>query len=177
MLIKPTHIPGAYIVSREPFDDERGSFARVFCKKEFEAAGLCNEITQVSLCTNHKKGTLRGLHLQKGSSAEDKLVTCVNGMVFDVCVDVRDGSPTYGQWIGETLSSEKCEALFIPKGCAHGYLSMSDNCQLMYFVTEYYNPDSADGYMYDDPVFSINWPMNGPYILSDHDLAWDYIKK
>lgn len=174
MRIEATNIPDTYLIYREPFTDERGSFVRMFCKHEFEATGLCADIAQINLSTNHKKGTLRGLHLQN-DAAEDKLVTCVNGAIFDVCVDVRKNSPTFGQWIGETLSAENGAALYVPKGCAHGYVTLQDNCQLVYFMSEFYKPNTACGFMYDEPLFSIIWPINVPYILSEQDSKWEYI--
>ena len=168
-------IPNVFIIKREPFADERGSFARLFCKKEFEAAGLCFDIAQVNLSENYKKGTLRGLHFQKGDAAEDKLVTCVTGAVFDVCVDVRENSPTFGQWFGAMLSAENGNALYIPKGCAHGFLTLQDDCRLIYFMSEFFKPETASGFRYDEPLFSIDWPIQGPYIISEQDLKWKYI--
>ncbi|MCL2717273.1 MAG: dTDP-4-dehydrorhamnose 3,5-epimerase [Lachnospiraceae bacterium] len=175
MKIEATKLSGVYIIKREPLSDERGSFERMFCKKELEAAGLCADIAQINLSLNLKKGTLRGLHSQKGEAAEDKLVTCLSGAVFDVCVDVRFGSPTFGQWVGETLTDDNGYALYVPKGCAHGYLSLTDNSQVLYFTTQFYIPDSEAGYRFDDPAFGIDWPLPAPYILSGKDKLWDLI--
>lgn len=175
MMVKETAIPGAYIITNTPFVDERGSFSRIFCKREFEAIGLSVSVAQISLSTNAMKGTLRGLHFQKNDSAEDKLIACVSGSVFDVCVDVREYSPTFGKWVGETLSSENGVAIYVPKGCAHGYLTLQDDCKLTYFVTEFYQPGEASGYMYNDPFFSIEWPIKEPYIISKQDSCWGYI--
>lgn len=175
MKITATKIAGAYLVKREPFADERGTFSRMFCRRELEAAGLCGDIAQMNLSTNRSKGTLRGLHSQAGKAAEDKLVTCVQGAVFDVCVDVREGSPTYGGWVGETLSAENGVGLYVPKGCAHGYLTLSDNAQVLYLVTEYYTPDTEVGYRFDDPAFGIVWPIMPPYIMSEKDKNWEYV--
>jgi dTDP-4-dehydrorhamnose 3,5-epimerase len=174
--IEPTKIPGAYVIWQKPFADERGSFARMFCKRELEAAGMCADIAQVNLSTNHKKGTLRGLHYQLGDAAEDKLVTCVSGAIFDVCVDVREGSPTFGQWFGETLSAENGAALYVPKGCAHGYLSLTDASGVLYFTTQFYTPGAESGYRYDDPAFGIEWPLPGPYVISEKDYNWNFIQ-
>ncbi|MCW2278811.1 dTDP-4-dehydrorhamnose 3,5-epimerase [Heliophilum fasciatum] len=175
MNITATKIAGVYIVKREPFSDERGTFSRMFCRRELEAVGLCGEIAQMNLSTNRKKGTLRGLHSQSGNAAEDKLVTCVQGAIFDVCVDVRKDSPTYLQWVGETLSEENGIALYVPKGCAHGYLTLTDNAQVLYLVTQYYMPNTEVGYRYDDPAFGITWPIVPPYIMSEKDKSWGYI--
>ncbi|TCL36124.1 dTDP-4-dehydrorhamnose 3,5-epimerase [Anaerospora hongkongensis] len=175
MNIIATKISGVYVVKREPFADERGTFSRMFCRRELEAAGLCGDIAQINLSTNRNKGTLRGLHSQSGNASEDKLVTCVQGAIFDVCVDVRKESPTYGEWVGETLSAENGVGLYIPKGCAHGYVSLTDDTQVLYFTTQFYQPNTEEGYRFDDPAFGIEWPISGPYILSEKDKAWAYI--
>ncbi|WP_094606111.1 dTDP-4-dehydrorhamnose 3,5-epimerase [Sporomusa silvacetica DSM 10669] len=176
MNITLTKISGVYIVKREPFSDERGTFSRMFCRRELEAAGLCGEIAQMNLSTNRKKGTLRGLHSQSGNAAEDKLVTCVQGAIFDVCVDVRKDSPTYLQWVGETLSEENGFGLYVPKGCAHGYLTLTDDTQVLYLVTQYYTPNTEVGYRFDDPAFGITWPIVAPYIMSEKDKSWEYYR-
>jgi dTDP-4-dehydrorhamnose 3,5-epimerase len=149
----------------------------MFCRRELEAAGLDAEIAQANLSLNRAKGTLRGLHIQKGADAEDKLVACVCGAIYDVCVDVREESPTYGRWVGETLSDENGLALYVPKGCAHGYLSLADASQVLYFTTQYYNPEAETGFRYDDPAFGIQWPLGGPYLMSGKDRAWPYIQR
>jgi dTDP-4-dehydrorhamnose 3,5-epimerase len=158
-----------------PICDERGSFARVFCKQELEAAGLCADIAQVNLSENHARGTLRGLHTQKGADAEDKLVGCFSGAIFDVCVDVREDSPTYTQWVGVELSSENGVMLYVPKGCAHGYLTLTDDASVLYFVTQYYTPGAETGYRWDDPAFGISWPLPPPFVMSEKDKDWGYI--
>lgn len=175
MIIEPADPPGVYLIKREPFADERGLFARVFCRRELEAAGLCGEIAQINLSTNIRKGTLRGLHSQQGSDAEDKIVTCAAGAVFDVCVDVREGSATFGRWFGETLSAENGHALYVPKGFAHGYLTLSDNSHVLYFVTQFYKPGAEKGYRFDDPAFGIVWPLQPPFIMSGKDRNWEYL--
>jgi len=177
MRIHKTRIPGAHLIEREPFTDERGSFARMFCKRELEEAGLCADIAQVNLSTNYKKGALRGLHTQKGDYAEDKIVTCFKGSIYDVCVDLRNGSPTYLEWVGETLSVENGLALYIPKGCAHGYLSLTDDTMVLYFVTQFYASGAEAGYRFDDPAFGVAWPLPGPYIMSDKDSSWAYVSQ
>ena len=175
MIIEQTKINGAYVVKKKAFTDERGTFSRVFCKKELERAGLDGNISQANLSTNLKKGTLRGLHSQKKAFAEDKLVMCMRGAIFDVCVDVRENSPTYLQWIGEILSEDNEVSLYIPKGCAHGYLTLTDDTQVLYFVSQFYAPQSEIGYRYDDPKFGIDWPLSSPYIISDKDKGWDLL--
>jgi len=174
MEINETSLPGVYIIKRKPFIDERGSFYRMFCRRELEAVGLCGEIAQVNLSVNKWKGTLRGLHSQKEAHAEDKIVTCINGEIYDVCVDVRKGSSSYGQYHGETLTAENGLSLYIPKGFAHGYLSLTDNTSTLYFTTQYYQPGAEVGYKYNDPRFGIKWPLKPPYIISDkdNDVKW-----
>jgi len=175
MEIKQSPLSGVYTIKRMPFEDERGSFSRMFCRREFEIMGLCGEIAQANLSSNKRKGTLRGLHAQKGEHAEDKIVTCVSGEIFDVCVDVREGSPTFGQYYGEVLSETNGLSLFVPKGFAHGFLTLKDNVNVIYFVTQYYNSDAETGYHYKDPLFKIRWPLSEPYIISDKDMSWEYL--
>jgi len=175
MIIEPVFISGVYLLKQEPFIDERGTFSRMFCKRELQAQGLNGDIAQVNLSTNKKKGTLRGMHYQLGDDAEDKIVTCVSGSVFDVCVDVRENSPTYGKWFGETLSSENKLALYIPKGFAHGYLTLTGDAHVLYFVTQFYKPGAEKGYRFDEPLFNIEWLLPPPYIVSEKDLNWEII--
>lgn len=172
MIITETAVPGAFLIRREPFSDNRGAFARLFCRKELAAAGLCSDIAQVNLAHNHKKGTLRGLHSQEGKAAEDKLVACAWGRIYDVCVDVRKGSPAFGRYVGAVLSEENGVMLYVPKGCAHGYLTLTDDSQVLYFVTQFYEPGAEVGYRYDDPLFEIEWPLPQPYIISTKDAEW-----
>lgn len=177
MKIEPTPLSGVCLIRREPFTDARGSFARMFCKRELETAWLCSEIAQVNLSSNKKKGTLRGLHSQCGKDAEDKIVTCTAGEVFDVCVDVRKDSSTFGKWLGVKLSPENGLALYVPKGFAHGYLTLSDNAHVLYFVTQFYKSVAERGYRYDDPLFDIHWPLSPPFMVSDKDLSWPFLQR
>jgi len=175
MKIEPAAITGVYLIKREPFIDERGTFARMYCSRELQEKGLCGNIAQVNLSTNIKKGTIRGMHYQSGDDAEDKIVTCVSGAVFDVCIDVRENSPTFGKWVGETLSPENGLALYVPKGFAHGYLTLTENTHVLYFVTQFYKPGAEKGYRFDEPLFDINWPLPPPYSVSEKDLGWERI--
>jgi dTDP-4-dehydrorhamnose 3,5-epimerase len=177
MIVEATSLAGVKLIRRETIADERGSFARLFCKQELEAAGLCGELSQINLSTNEKAATLRGLHSQTGEAAEDKLVTCIAGAIFDVCVDVREGSPTLGKWFGETLSSGNGLALYVPKGFAHGYLTLTAGAQALYFVTQFYTPGAERGYRWDDPAFNIEWPLPGPFIMSGKDANWPYVEE
>ncbi|MDR1001387.1 MAG: dTDP-4-dehydrorhamnose 3,5-epimerase [Clostridiales bacterium] len=171
MKFEKTRLDGVHIITLEPFEDERGIFARMFCKRELEAAGLCGDIVQVNLSTNILKGTLRGLHCQRGEFAEDKFVTCVRGAVFDVAVDVRQNFESFGQWAGAELSAAAGNALYVPKGFAHGYLTLTDDAWVQYFVTCFYQPGSERGYRYDDPAFGIQWPGE-IRVVSEKDKSW-----
>lgn len=175
MEFEKTVIEGAYIIKRKPFEDLRGSFARLYCEREFSEAGICEGFKQINLCGNPKKGTLRGLHYQKGGKPEDKLVACTSGRIFDVCVDIREDSATYGRHIAEELSCRNGKMLYIPKGCAHGYVTLEDGSQILYLMSEFYVPGLEAGYRYDDPRIGIRWPINGSLIISDKDLSLPYM--
>ena len=179
MKITKTKIADAYIIKHDPHTDERGSFCRVFCKNELQAAGLCGDMVQANISANIKRGTLRGLHSQQSEFAEDKLVTCIRGSIFDVCADVRKDSPTYKQWVGLELSESNGYALYVPKGCAHGYLSLTDDTHVLYFVSEFYVASSEVGYKWDDPAFGIDWATHAtpPYTISDKDMSWQPISE
>ncbi|MDR1663962.1 MAG: dTDP-4-dehydrorhamnose 3,5-epimerase [Clostridiales bacterium] len=175
MVITKTKIDGVYIVERKPFKDERGWFTRIVDVAELKEAGMYADFVQINLCQSYKKGTVRGLHSQVGDAAEDKLVSCIRGAVFDVCVDVRPQSPTYGQYVGEVLSEDNNRMLYVPKGCAHGYMSITDDSMALYFVSQFYTPKAEKGYRFDDPFFNIKWPVEPPYIVSAKDLASNFI--
>jgi len=172
MIFEETFISGAFIVTRTPNFDQRGTFSRLYCEKEFKTVGIIEKFVQTNFCTNDKKGVLRGLHYQKEGYAEDKLVACVNGAIFDVCVDLRLNSPTYCKYVSCILSAENGKMLYIPKDCAHGYLTLEDNSNLIYLMSEFYAPGSACGYRYDDLRFDIKWPFIDNLIVSEKDLAW-----
>lgn len=161
---------GAFLIEPESFQDVRGSFTRIWCRSEAAAQRLNTEWAQVNLSQNHRRGTLRGLHFQYPPHQEIKLVQCISGAVFDVMVDLRQGSPTFGQWFGAELTAENQKLLYIPKGFAHGYLTLVDNAKVLYQVSHAYTPDHQGGYRYDDPKFSIQWPsVADEFILSDRD--------
>ena len=165
-----TQIEGAYLIERLPNIDKRGYFSRLYCEREFQMAGIRTKFVQMNLCENIQKGTLRGLHYQAGDKAEDKVVACTRGKIFDVCVDIRKDSQTYGKYIAYELSEENGRMLLLPKGCAHGYITMENNCQLLYMMSEFYVPELAAGYRYDDPTFAIQWPFVEELIVSEKDL-------
>lgn len=175
MNIIRTNIKDAFIIERIPFEDERGYFVRAFCKKELGDAGINAEFVQSNISSNYKKGTVRGMHAQKDGFEEEKLVGCTRGKIYDVCIDLREDSATYLQYVGVELSEENGKMLYVPKGCAHGYQTLEDDTQTLYFVTQYYAPGSEVGYRYDDPKFAIDWPIKENLIISDKDLHWKFL--
>jgi len=175
MVFEKTEIEGVVLIGRTPSRDERGYFARMYCEKEFKEAGICEKFVQTNICFNPKKGTLRGLHYQLDKQ-EDKLVSCVRGKIWDVCVDLRWDSPTYKKYVAYELSEENHRMLYVPKGCAHGYLTLEDNSQLIYMMSEFYIPGNDAGYRYDDPTFGIDWPIECALTISEKDKNLPYFK-
>jgi dTDP-4-dehydrorhamnose 3,5-epimerase len=168
MIFLETSLPGVYQIHPEEKHDERGFFARTWCEQEFREHGLSSRIAQCSISFNRKKGTLRGLHYQADPHAEEKLVRCTQGAIFDVAVDLRPASPTYKQWFGMELTAGNRRMLFIPKGCAHGFVTLEDSSEIFYQISEFYAPGSARGVRWDDSAFQIRWPMD-PEVISDRD--------
>lgn len=171
MLIGETGIAGVRVVDIEPRRDERGFFARVFCVDEFAAAGLETAFPQHSVSWNARCGTLRGMHFQNPPHAEAKVVTCLRGAIHDVVLDLRAGSPTYLRWEAFTLSAANHRRLYIPRGCAHGFLTLSDDVEVLYLISDPHVPEAARGFRHDDPAFGIVWPF-APSLVSERDLAW-----
>jgi dTDP-4-dehydrorhamnose 3,5-epimerase len=172
MKILPTKLPGVWIVDLEKHEDERGYFARSWCRREFEEHGLNPNLVQCSLSFNHKKGTLRGMHCQIAPHGETKLVRCTRGAIFDVVVDLRPASPTYKQWAAAELTSENGRALYIPEGFAHGFQTLADDAEVFYQMSEFYHPESARGIRWNDPALKIEWPFPDP-ILSARDKNYN----
>lgn len=170
MRFHQTEIGGVHRIVPEPRLDERGSFARVFCVDEFAAGGLATTVVQANTSFNRRRGTLRGLHLQTPPHGECKLVRCTRGAVFDVAVDARPGSPTFGRWVGVELSAQNGAMLFVPEGVAHGYLTLEDEAEVFYQVSRAYHPDSEAGVRWDDPAIGIRWPF-APAVISAKDRA------
>ena len=171
MKLETTAISGVVVVELEPRVDERGSFARLWCRRELETAGLYGDFVQTNVATNPRRRTLRGLHFQSAPYAEAKLVWCPRGALFDVAVDLRSDSPTYKNWFGIELAAGSGRQLYVPDGCAHGYLTLADDTELAYATTRFYEPDAAAGVRYDDPVFGIRWP-HPPEIVTERDRSW-----
>lgn len=166
-------IADAYVVELEPHGDNRGFFSRVFCKNEFVTQGMDDRVVQINNSFNQYKGTLRGLHYQLPPSQETKLVRVVRGSLWDVIVDMRQDSPTFMQWDAVTLTAEKRNMIFVPRGCAHGIITLEDNTEMLYFVSEFYDPANERGAKWDDPKFSIDWPIE-PVIISEKDKKNPY---
>jgi len=164
-------LSGALLIELEPFADERGFFARTFCARELEAAGADPRIVQTSLSWNPRRGTLRGLHWQAAPSAETKTVRCVRGRIHDVLVDVRPDSPTFRRHVAVELSAERRNAVLVPPGVAHGFLTLVDECEVHYAMSAFHDPDSARGARFDDPAFGVPWPA-AVEVISERDLGW-----
>jgi dTDP-4-dehydrorhamnose 3,5-epimerase len=164
----PTSMDGLVLVGLEKHSDSRGFFARSWCEKEFEAAGLNARLSQCNLSYNQRKGTLRGLHFQEAPYGEAKLVRVVRGKVFDVVVDLRPQSPTLGQWESFTITSDDRLSLFIPEGMAHGFQTLEDDTELLYQMSRPYAPEFARTLAWNDPSLGIAWPITPP-ILSEKD--------
>jgi dTDP-4-dehydrorhamnose 3,5-epimerase len=169
MIFRETPLAGLFLIEPEPRSDERGFFARTFCADEFRAHGLDPCVAQCSVSFNRRRGTLRGLHFQRAPHEEDRLVRCTAGAIFDVAVDLRDGSATRGRWWGITLSAAERNQLYVPKGFAHGFLTLEDDVEVAYQMSVPYTPEGAAGYRYDDPAFAIEWPFP-PVVIAQRDL-------
>jgi dTDP-4-dehydrorhamnose 3,5-epimerase len=169
MHLRPTPLPGAYVVELRPIEDERGFFARTFCAEDFAASGLVPTVAQCNLSHSRRKGTLRGLHWQDPPHAEAKLVRCVRGAFFDVFVDLRPG-PTFAQWHGVELSAANRLAVYVPPGFAHGVLSLTDDVEMAYQLSAAYAPGHARAVRWDDPDIGIDWPLR-PTVISPRDAA------
>jgi len=176
MKFTPTPLPGAYVIDLERLEDERGFFARSWCQREFEAQGLNSRVVQCDASFNAKKGTLRGMHYQVKPFEEAKLVRCTVGSIYDLIVDIRPDSASYGQHFGLVLSWENHSMLFVPEGFAHGFLTLSDNTEVFYQMSEFYAPDHERGFRWNDPAFAIEWPAD-VLIMSDRDRNYpDFTK-
>lgn len=176
MRFTSTDIPGAHLIDLEPVSDERGFFARSLCLDEFGRHGLNGHMVQQSISWNPRAGTLRGLHYQASSHAEDKLVRVTRGAIFDVIVDLRDDSPARGRWLGYLLSADNRRQIYIPKGVAHGFQTVEDDAEVLYQMTVPFHPEAQRGLRWDDPTLAIAWPL--PELvrregrISPRDLGW-----
>ncbi len=169
-------LAGVYLIELEPIADERGSFARSWCREEFRAAGVDFTVVQTNISFNNAAGTVRGMHFQADPSPEAKVVRCTRGGVFDVVVDLRPASDTYCEWLGVELNPENQKAIFIPPDCAHGFQTLADATEVHYLMSQRYDPDAARGVRFDDSVFGIDWPLPVSS-LSDKDRNWPDFRK
>ncbi len=177
MIFTPTPLAGAFIITPERIEDERGFFARTFCRREFEAHGLNPNLVQCNISFNKQKGTLRGMHYQLPPHAEVKLVRCTAGAIGDVIIDLRSESPTFKQWFTIELTAMNRLQLYVPEGFAHGYQTLTENVEVVYQVSEFYSPGHERGIRWNDPTFSIVWLLQVAEI-SDKDAAHpDWEKK
>lgn len=171
MIFSELAVAGSYLIEAEPHVDERGLFARTFCRREFEAHGLDPCVAQCNTSFNPHRGTLRGLHFQIAPHAETKLVRCTAGAVYDVVVDLRPASPTHLRWAAVELSAASRNAIYVPKGCAHGFLTLTNETEIHYQMGAFYEPSAGRGVRWNDPLFAIEWPAT-PALVSERDASY-----
>jgi dTDP-4-dehydrorhamnose 3,5-epimerase len=171
MIFKETELEGAYIIKPERMEDDRGFFSRSFCRKEFLKYGLNTHVVQCSLSYNKKKGTFRGMHYQAFPYEEDKIVSCVQGAVLDFIIDMRPDSPTYCKSTAVELSAANGHTLYIPRSFAHGFLTLENDSQLLYQMTQYHQPEYARGFRFDDPAFNLQVPFE-PVVIAEKDRSY-----
>jgi dTDP-4-dehydrorhamnose 3,5-epimerase len=174
MIFVETPLRGAYVLEPQRIEDDRGFFARVFCRNELTKLGLKTDIAQTNMAFSHRRGTLRGLHFQQAPYAEVKIVRCTKGAIYDVIVDLRPESPSFKHWFGAELSESNRKILYVPEGFAQGYLTLTDGAEMYYSTSEIYHPEAAFGIRYNDPEFGIVWPA-AVEVMSQQDRGWpDY---
>jgi dTDP-4-dehydrorhamnose 3,5-epimerase len=171
MTFHKTKLPGVFEIHLEYKPDERGFFARSWCQKEFESHGLNPKVVQCNVSLNKRKGTLRGIHYQAAPYPEAKIVRCTNGAIYDVVVDLRPQSPTFKNWIGVDLTAVNRHMLYVPEGCGHGFLTLEDETEVFYQMSEFYHPELARGVRWDDPAFQIVWP-DKVEVISERDRTY-----
>lgn len=168
MIFTETKLKGAFILEIKKLEDERGFFGRSWCANELGEHGLKSDIKQVNTSLSLKKGTIRGMHYQNDPFQETKLVRCTRGAIYDVIIDLRKNSPTYKQWMGVELTQDNYKMLYVPEDFAHGFITLEDNCEVSYLVTQFYTPGAESGIRWDDPSFNIQWPIR-PTVISEKD--------
>jgi dTDP-4-dehydrorhamnose 3,5-epimerase len=176
MRFMDTPIPGAKVIDPSPHQDDRGRFMRAWCAREFAENGLSFSPVQANLGLSVHKGTVRGMHFQEAPALEAKLVRCTRGSMFDVVLDLRPESPSYGQWYGTELSADNGRMLFVPEGCAHGYQTLEEGTEMYYMASEFYTPAVARGVRFNDPVFNIQWPLPAT-AMSEQDRNWPLLER
>ncbi|MEJ2288949.1 MAG: dTDP-4-dehydrorhamnose 3,5-epimerase family protein [Deinococcales bacterium] len=176
MIFHPTPLSGAYVVELEPHADARGFFARSFCMEEFDQLGLNTAIAQQNIAYNHRAGTVRGMHYRIPHGGESKVVRCTRGAIYDVIVDLRGGPDAAPRPFGVELDEENRLALYVPEGFAHGYQSLTDDCEVTYLMGAPYAPGHERGVRYDDPDLGIAWPLDVT-VVSEKDLRWPHLRE
>lgn len=171
MIFSSTSVEGAFLIRPERVEDERGFFARTYCVRELAEHGIDSQVVQRSVSYNRRRGTLRGMHFQVSPHEETKLVSCLRGSLYDVVIDLRPSSSTYRRWFAATLTADGFETLFVPKGCAHGFISLANDTVAHYEISEFHHPASARGVRYDDPAFGVEWPMS-PLVINARDSGY-----
>jgi dTDP-4-dehydrorhamnose 3,5-epimerase len=171
VVFKPLEIAGVLLIEPQLYHDERGFFARTWCQQEFKAHGLNPRFVQCSISSNTRKGTLRGMHYQIAPYREAKLVRCTHGIIYDVVIDLRPESPTFKRHVAQELSAENRHMLYVPEGVAHGFLTLADNTEVLYQMSEFWAPDYARGVRWNDPAFAISWPAQ-PEIIAERDQKY-----
>lgn len=166
-----TCLPGTFEIRVEPHCDERGFFARSWCQREFAQRGLNPRLVQCNISFNSRKGTLRGMHFQAPPHAEAKLVRCTRGSIYDVVIDLRAGSSTYKRWVGITLTAGNRSMFYIPEGFAHGFVTLEDETEVFYQMSDFHDPESARGVRWNDPAFGIVWPVEVE-VISERDAGY-----
>ncbi len=174
MIFQETKLRGAYLILPERKEDMRGFFARTWCVREFEEHGLDTRLVQCSVSFNRLRGTLRGMHYQKPPNEETKLVRCTAGSIYDVIIDIRPESRSYGQHFGVVLSATERNMLYVPKGFAHGFQTLENDTEVYYQMSEFYVAEAAAGFRWDDPAFGICWPVESPIIIERDRLYPDF---
>jgi len=176
MIFTEVKLKGAFIIEPERVEDERGFFARAWCQEEFAKHRIHLHLVQCSISFNRKKGTLRGMHYQCPPHSEAKLIRCTMGAIYDVILDLRSESTTYGRWVSVELSAENRRMIFIPEGMAHGFLTLVDGTEVFYQMSEFYHPESSRGVRWNDPAFGIEWPLPVT-VVSEKDSGWTLLDK
>jgi len=171
MLFRETKLAGVFEIHIEPRTDERGFFARTWCQKEFSDHGLNSKLVQSSVSFNRQRGTLRGVHYQAAPFAETKVVRCTSGAIYDVVLDLREQSPTFKQWFATILNAENRHSVYVPEGCAHGFLTLKEDSEVLYQMSEFHHPDAARGVRWNDPAFQIAWP-EPVEVISERDRTY-----
>ncbi len=169
MIVRETELGGAFVIEPRRFEDERGFFAPSFSARQFAERGMADRFVENNISFSRARGTLRGMHYQAAPHGQAKLVRCTRGSVFDVAVDIRPDSETYGRWVGVELSQENRRMLYVPADCAHGFQTLEDETEVFYLVSNFYAPDAACGVRWDDPAFGVEWPHADSRVMADRD--------